>query len=134
MKAGWWDTRIALWGLAEAIPITSDNGLPLLSENNFQPPPFPFPFHLDPPLLLLIFRLSDRLSLPLLFRPYPTIWNWRVIDKVTRYQIRSKCKISKYQQSIKYDQIHQKLWIWLHLLKNSWMQNLIFCVAHGRVH
>ena len=49
MKAGWWDTPIALWELAEAIPITSDNGLPLLSENNFQPPPFPFPFHLDPP-------------------------------------------------------------------------------------
>ena len=42
MKAGWRDTPLALQGLAEAIPIISDNGLPLcqvVTENNFQSPP-----------------------------------------------------------------------------------------------
>ena len=38
---------------AKAIPIISGKGLPLLTENNSQPP-----FYLDPPPCLLIFRLS----------------------------------------------------------------------------
>ena len=33
MKAGWWDTPLALGDLAEVIPIISDNGLPLLTED-----------------------------------------------------------------------------------------------------
>ena len=33
MKAGWWDAPPALRDLAKAIPIFSDNGLPLLTEN-----------------------------------------------------------------------------------------------------
>ena len=36
MKAGCWDTPLTLRDLAEAIPIISDNRLPLLTENNFQ--------------------------------------------------------------------------------------------------
>ena len=42
MKAGWQDTLLALQGLAEAIHIISDNGLPLcqvVTESNFQSPP-----------------------------------------------------------------------------------------------
>ena len=33
MKAGWWDAPLALRDLAKAIPIFSDNGSPLLTEN-----------------------------------------------------------------------------------------------------
>ena len=53
MKIGWWDNPLALRDLAEATPITSDNELPLLTENNFQIPSF-----ICTPLRLLIFRLS----------------------------------------------------------------------------
>ena len=49
MKAGCWDTLLALRDLAEAIPIISENQLPFLTENNFQPP-----FLFGPPRLLLI--------------------------------------------------------------------------------
>ena len=38
MKASWWDTLLALRGLAKTITIISDTGLPLLTENNFQTP------------------------------------------------------------------------------------------------
>ena len=87
MKAGWWDSVLALRDLAEATPIISDNGLPLLTENNFQtlnPSLFylgPLPFLLfwlppPPPLpRLLIFRLS--VGPP----PLPIIWNWRVVEQ-----------------------------------------------------
>ena len=34
-----WHALFALRDLAEAIPIISDNALPLLAENNFQTPP-----------------------------------------------------------------------------------------------
>ena len=30
----------------------------------------------------------------------------------------------------KYDQIRRKLWIWLHLLKKSIMENFIFCAVY----
>ena len=53
MKAGWWDAPLVLLDLAKAIPIISGNGLPLLTENNFQTSPLLF----GPPRLL-IFRLS----------------------------------------------------------------------------
>ena len=56
MKAGWWDASLALQDLAKAIPIISGNGLPLLTEINFQTPP-PLPFIWTAPRLL-IFRLS----------------------------------------------------------------------------
>ena len=63
MKAGWWDTSLALLDLAEAMPIISDNVLPLLTEKIFQTP------HSNPPLLfgpacLFIFTLSARPPLP----------------------------------------------------------------------
>ena len=40
MKAGCWDTPLALRDLAEATPIISENQLPILTENNFQTTPF----------------------------------------------------------------------------------------------
>ena len=46
MKAGWWDTPLALQNLAEAISIISDNELPHLTRNNFQTP-HPPTFYLD---------------------------------------------------------------------------------------
>ena len=52
-EAGWWDAPLVLLDLAKAIPIVSGNGLPLLTENNFQTSPLLF----GPPRLL-IFRLS----------------------------------------------------------------------------
>ena len=73
MKAGWWDSPLLLRDLAKAIPIISGNGLPLLTENNFQPSPT---FYLDPSHLL-IFRLSVG---PLPPTP-PIIWNWKVFCK-----------------------------------------------------
>ena len=64
MKAGCWDTPLALWDLAEAIPVISDNGLPLLTENNFQTPsPHPHSFYLDP-LYWYLRYLSDPPPLP----------------------------------------------------------------------
>ena len=39
MKVGWWDIPLALRDLVEAIPIISHDGLPLVTGNNFQPPP-----------------------------------------------------------------------------------------------
>ena len=51
MKAGWWDASLALWDLAKAFPISSGNGLPLLTENNIQTPsPLllrPTPYYLE---------------------------------------------------------------------------------------
>ena len=44
-KGGWWDVSFVLQDLAKAIPIIRDNGLPILTENNFQTP---LPFYLDP--------------------------------------------------------------------------------------
>ena len=38
MKLGCWDTPLAIRDLAEAIPIISENRLPLLTENNLQIP------------------------------------------------------------------------------------------------
>ena len=71
-EAGWWDAPLVLLDLAKAIPIVSGNGLPLLTENNFQTSPLLF----GPPRLL-IFRSS--VGRPLLLRPLPPIiWNWRV--------------------------------------------------------
>ena len=52
MKADWWDNPLALRDLVEAIPRISDNGLPLLIENNFQTPPTPFNWTPSPTLLL----------------------------------------------------------------------------------
>ena len=54
MKAGWWHALFALQDLAEAIPIISDNALPLLAENNFQTPPL----DLDPRLLMFRFSVG----------------------------------------------------------------------------
>ena len=36
MEAGWWDAPLALRDSAKDIPTIGDNGLPLLTENNFQ--------------------------------------------------------------------------------------------------
>ena len=83
MKAGWWDSVLALRDLTEATPIISDNGLPLLTENNFQTlPPSPLlfepstlPFILTPPLVYwYLGYLSDPPALPI-------IWNWRVVEQ-----------------------------------------------------
>ena len=60
---------------AKAIPIISGKGLPLLTENNSQPP-----FYLDPPPCLLIFRLSVGSTPPL--PPAPIIWNWKVCSSI----------------------------------------------------
>ena len=54
MKAGWWDGPLALRDLAKAIPIISGNGLPLLTENNFQTLPLVYwylGYLLDPPFI-----------------------------------------------------------------------------------
>ena len=79
MEAGLRDAPLALRDSAKAIPIISDNGLPLLTENSFQI----LPFYLNHPLplpRLLIFKLSVGPS-PLLLRPpSPIIWNWRVFS------------------------------------------------------
>ena len=64
MKAGWWDTPLALRDLAIAVPIITGNGLSLLTENNFQTTP---PLLLFGSLRLLIFRLS--VGTPLLLSP-----------------------------------------------------------------
>ena len=55
MKAGCWDIPLALRDLAEAIPITSENRLLLLTKNNFQTS-YP-PLNWTQPLRLLVFRL-----------------------------------------------------------------------------
>ena len=71
MKAGCWDTLLALRDLAEAIPIISENQLPFLTENNFQPP-----FLFGPPRLLII---RFYVGLPPFIKTLPPIfWNWRV--------------------------------------------------------
>ena len=38
-------------------------------------------------------------------------------------------KFSSKDLSSKYDQIRRKMWIWLHLLKKSLMENFIFCAV-----
>ena len=48
MKAGLWDTPFAFRNFTEAISIITDNGLPLLTENNFQTPPPPPPLLFGP--------------------------------------------------------------------------------------
>ena len=75
MKAGWWDSPLPLRDLAKAIPIISGNGLPLLTENNFQTRPSP-PFIWTPPIYWYLAYLLDP-SLP----PPPIIWNWKVFCK-----------------------------------------------------
>ena len=58
MKAGWWDTPLALRESNQSNPIISGNGLPLLTENNFQTPLLFVPLFIDirvsvgPPFLL----------------------------------------------------------------------------------
>ena len=52
MKAGWSDAPLVLQDLAKAIPVISDNELPLLTRNNFQTPSPPSYFgYLSDPLL-----------------------------------------------------------------------------------
>ena len=68
MNAGCWDSLLSLWDLAEAIPVISENRLPLLTENNLQT----FLFYLDPPLIKVICRTPTPhpfllLRTPLLF-------------------------------------------------------------------
>ena len=63
MKAGWSDAPLVLQDLAKAIPVISDNELPLLTRNNFQTPSPPFIFWLSvgPPLILrtpLLFEIA----------------------------------------------------------------------------
>ena len=76
MKTGWWNTPLALRDLAEAIPIISDNGLPLLTENNFQTP-----FFIWTPCLL-IFRLF--VGTPFLLKPpyYLELESKKFIDPI----------------------------------------------------
>ena len=81
MKAGWRDTPLAFWDLAEAIPIISHMRLPLLTGNNFQT---------SPPPHLLIFRLSVGPS-PF-FKIHQIIWKWRVymiyLHIIKRYDVK----------------------------------------------
>ena len=42
-------------------------------------------------------------------------------------QAAQKMKLSIKDFSSKCDQVHSKLWIWSHLLKQSLMENFIFC-------
>ena len=80
MKADWWDAPLALWDLAKAISIISGNGLPLLTENNFQTPPT---FYLDPPVYWYLGYLSDPPP-PFIKTPL-IIWNWRVKSKFSTW-------------------------------------------------
>ena len=82
---GWWDVPLALKDLAKAIPIISGNGLPLLTESNFQTP-LPCHFYLDPhpPIYWYLHYLLDSTPvywyLGICRTPPPPliIWNWRV--------------------------------------------------------
>ena len=77
MEAGWWDAPLALRDSAKEIPIIGDNGLPLLTENNFQT--LPFYLNTPSPGFWYLGYLSDLR--PLLLRPHsPIIWNWRVFS------------------------------------------------------
>ena len=68
MKVGWWDIPLALRDLVEAIPIISHDGLPLVTGNNFQPPPTAtHPLLFGPPVYWHLAYQSD--PLPLLLRP-----------------------------------------------------------------
>ena len=95
MKEDCWDTPLALQNLAKAIPIISENRLPLLTGNNFQTPPPPLLFW-APFSHLLIFRLSVRP--PLLLR-LPIIWNWRVISSIKKSMVHI-CISYKFSQNL----------------------------------
>ena len=119
MKAGWWDTPLALWDLAKTSPTISDNRLPLLTENNFHTP---FYFN-PPPVHWYLGYLTDPAPLPHPFywdpRPSPNIWKWRLhLFETTKSPLCSYC--DKYDETPihLFSECDSTICLWLKLKKH----------------